>query len=429
MTGGARVIGAERGQPRWDRVDLESQLPPEHRARVVWVFVETLDLTAFYAPIRARVGHAGVPATDPKVLLALWLYATLDGVGSARAVARLSEEHTAYRWLRGGAPINHNLLSEFRRAHAEPLDRLLTQSLTALLAEGLVEMAEVAIDGTKLRAAAGPSLAGRERLARLEAKVAERIAALKAELETDPAAGEARRRARAAQAAAEQMRRIEQAKARLDALEREKAARAKRHAKEEATKHAPRVSTTDPEARPMRLADGATCPAWNLQVAAADGFVLAIEPTDRRNDTGLAQGLLAQLRARCGRLPARLLGDSRSIVRRDILSFAETCPDLTVYSPPPSDKADVTAESRRKRAWRRTREPAPIQEWRLRMQSEAGQEIYRRRKHIERIHAQMKNRGLRRLLVRGREKVRAVALLHAIAHNLWRAHGLRPATP
>jgi transposase len=426
MTGGARVIGADRGQPRWDMVDLDSQLPAEHRARIVWGFVETLDLGAFYAAIRSRDGHAGQPATDPKVLLALWLYATLEGVGSARALARLSEDHTAYRWLRGGAPVNHDLLSEFRRAHGDKLDRMLTRSLTALLAEGLVRMAEVAIDGTKLRAAAGPSsLAGRDRLERLEAQVAARIAALRAEIEADPAAAEHRRRAQALATAGEQARRIAQAKARLDALERERAERSRRHSKEEAKKRPPKVSTSDPAARVMRMADGATRPAWNLQVAAADGFVLAVEPTDRRNDTGLAQGLLDQVRRRCGRMPDRLLADTRCIVQGDITAFAERHPTMLVYAPPPPDKADASPESLRKRAWSRAREPEPVRHWRTRMASDEGQQIYARRKHIERAHAQMKNRGLGRLLVRGLEKVRAVALLHAIAHNLWHAHRLR----
>lgn len=87
--------------------------------------------------------------TDPRVVLAVWLYATLEGIGSARAIDRLCRRHAAYRWLCGGAPINHDLLAEFRRAHAALLDRLLTQSLTGLIAEKLISLEELAIDGTK----------------------------------------------------------------------------------------------------------------------------------------------------------------------------------------------------------------------------------------------------------------------------------------
>src|SRR5687767_12425335 len=106
MSGGARVMGPDRGQLRWEMVDLESQLPSDHRARVVWAFVEQLDLSEFYARIRARDDEPGRPAADPRVLLALWLYATLEGVGSARAIDRLCTTDTAYRWLCGGMPVN-----------------------------------------------------------------------------------------------------------------------------------------------------------------------------------------------------------------------------------------------------------------------------------------------------------------------------------
>ena len=119
-----------------------------------------------------------------------WLYATVEGVGSARAIERLCEHQTAYRWLCGGVPVNHDMLSAFRRESGALLDQLLTQSRTSLLAEGLITLEEVAIDGTKTQAHAGRgSLAQRERLLRLEETVAERVA--KHELEVDGTAGSA----------------------------------------------------------------------------------------------------------------------------------------------------------------------------------------------------------------------------------------------
>jgi transposase len=155
MSDGVRVIGADRCQLRWDMVDLDSQLPDDHRARLVWAFVEGLDLREFYDRIKARDAVAGRPATDPPVVLAVWLYATLEGIGSARAIDRLCQQHAAYRWLCGGAPVNHDLLSGFRRESGALLDRLLTQSVTGLIAEKLVTLEELAIDGTKVRARAG----------------------------------------------------------------------------------------------------------------------------------------------------------------------------------------------------------------------------------------------------------------------------------
>src|SRR5882762_6959012 len=226
MTDGVRVNRADRRQPRWDLVDLDSQLAEDHRARAVWEFVSGLNLSAFYARIKARGEIAGRPATDPKILLALWLYATLEGVGSARALDRLCAQHSAYRWLCGGVEVNHNILCEFRAESGVLLDRLLTQSLTALIAEGLITLEEAAIDGTKVRAAASKdSLSGAGRLSRIEAAVRARVAALKAELDADPEASQRRIKQRAVAAAEERARRVEAAKAKLAELERERAER------------------------------------------------------------------------------------------------------------------------------------------------------------------------------------------------------------
>src|SRR5262249_46995429 len=146
-----RVQRPNRQQVELRAMDLEAQLPEEHRARVVWEFVEGLDLTPLYEAIKAVEGHGGRPAIDPAILMAVWLYATLEGVGSARAVERLCEEHDAYRWLCGGVSVNYHTLADFRVGHPEVLDGLLTTSVAALMAEGLVELTRVAQDGVKVR--------------------------------------------------------------------------------------------------------------------------------------------------------------------------------------------------------------------------------------------------------------------------------------
>jgi transposase len=211
-------------------VDLDSQLPPEHRARVVWGYVEGLDLQPLYDAVKARDDIAGRPTSDPAVLLGLWLYATAEGIGAARELARLCEHHAAYRWLCGGVPINRDMLTAFRRENGEFLDRLLTQSLTALIAEGLLSLEEIAIDGTKVRARAGRgSLSQAARLHRLEERVGQRVAALKAELEADPGGPERRRRERGLDAAEEQAVRIKRAQERYAERVREQAGRAKTH--------------------------------------------------------------------------------------------------------------------------------------------------------------------------------------------------------
>jgi transposase len=409
-------------------VDLDSQLPPDHRARLVWSFVCGLDLAPFYAAVKARDSQAGRPASDPAVLLALWLYATLDGVGAARALDRLCGQHAAYRWLCGGVPVNHDLLSSFRRESGAELDRLLTLSLTGLIAEGLVSLEEVAVDGTKVKARAGRgSMARGEKLAKIEAKIAERIAGLKRELDEDPSAAERRRQERSMRAAEEQAARVKRAQETLAEREREKAERAKTHPKEEAEKKGPSVSVSDPEVRQMRMPDGAVCPAWNVQVGTANGFVVSVEPTDRRQDSGLAMGTVAEIERRCGAAPERLLADGTAVVQDDIAGLAGQYPDLAVYSPVPKARADVTKETLRKRRWQRRREPEPVKAWRERMETEEAKEIYRRRKLTEHTHAKMKNRGFGRMLVHGIAKVRAVCLLHALAHNLMQALFLRAA--
>lgn len=264
-----------------------------------------------------------------------------------------------------------------------------------------------------------------KRLESLEKAVAERVAALKSELDTEPAEPERRRQRRALQAAQERARRVEQAQQKLAALVQEKAERAKTHAKEEAEKGEPKVSLSDPEARMMRLPDGAAAPAWNVQVATANGFIVEIEPTDRRQDSGLAPGLVEKIAERCGGVPQRLLADTTAMTRDDIVKLAEHHPDLRVYSPPPPERAEVTAETLRKRRWIRRHEPPAVQAWRVRMASQEGQEVYRRRKLTERAHGIIKTRGMTRFLVHGRDKVRCVCLLQALALNLSWADTLR----
>jgi transposase len=426
MPRGPRLISPERTQLRLGVIDLESQLALDHPARIVWAFVKSADLSAFYSRIKARDDQPGRPASDPAVLLAVWLYATVDDVGSARAIERLCRDHAAYRWLCGGVPVNHDMLSAFRRDGGAQLDELLTRSLAGLVSEGLVPLDEAAIDGTKIRSRAGhSSMAGRERLAKFEALVSERIARLRGEIEQDPAADNRRRRDRAVRAAELQTQRLERARKRLEELEREKAERSKTHRVEEAAKQAPKVSTSDPEVRRMRMADGATRPAWNVQVATSGGFVVGIEPTDRRNDSGLGQAIVAQIRRRCGRTPKRLLADATAMTIEEIDGFSRTDPDLVVYSPVAKPREKVTPGSERNRRSRLRHEPEAVKQWRARMETDDAKEIYRRRKLTEHVHAKMKNRGFGEILVHGLAKVRVVCLFHALANNIMNAHRCR----
>jgi transposase len=423
MASEARFIRADRQQTRWDFVDLEGLLPSDHRARIVVNFVEGLDLSELYAAIKAREGEPGRPPPDPAVLMALWLYATIEGVGSARQLERLTRSEMAYRWIAGGVALNYHGLADFRVAHVGLLDRLLTESVTALIRSGVITLGEIAVDGTKVQANAGRgSFKTAAKLARIEAAVERRLAALKAEIENDPRASSQRKLAAQERAAREVKERADRARAALDQVRAEKAQRAKTHRQDEAKKRSePSASLTDAQARCMRFADGSVRPAYNAQIAATprEGIMIAVEMTDRRNDAGLAMPMVEDIVRRYGKAPQNLLVDTHYATSEDIVALAAREIDpVTVFAPTPTERDNVKLATLAKRAAARAKEPEAVKAWRSRMNTSAGQEVYRRRKLIERVNAYLKNHGFDFLPVRGLIKAKAVALWYALANNL-----------
>ena len=93
--GAPRLRKAERRQVSLRPISLEDPLPADHRARFVWASAERLDLWALHGAIKAVEGHPGHPPADPRVLPALWLYATVEGVGSARELDRRAASTSA----------------------------------------------------------------------------------------------------------------------------------------------------------------------------------------------------------------------------------------------------------------------------------------------------------------------------------------------
>ncbi len=256
-TGRPRVKRANRHQIAMRTVALDALLPEDHQARLVWEYVERLDLAPLYEPIRAVEGHAGRDAIDPKILMAVWLYATLDGVGSARQLDGLCREHVAYEWICGGVSVNYHTLSDFRTAHVELLDKLLTQSVATLIHQELVTLHRVAQDGMRVRASAGAaSFRRRKTLEQCQAEAAEQVEALQKDLDADPGGSSKRQQAARRRAARERSERIRRALDELPELESKKKA---------AEKDKARASTTDPEARVMKMGDGGFRPAHNVQ--------------------------------------------------------------------------------------------------------------------------------------------------------------------
>lgn len=205
--------------------------------------MERQNLAGLYAGIKAVEGGVGRPAIAPEILFALWLYATLEGVGSARAIARLTLEHDAYRWICGGVQVNYHSLADFRSLNGVLLDELLTENLAALMAAGAVKLKAVAQDGMRVRASAGAGSFRREAKLKgyLEA-ARQRVEALKQQLNEQPAGQSRRQQAAKQRAASQREARIEAALARLPELAEIKNAKAKaqrRHAPPAPTRKRP----------------------------------------------------------------------------------------------------------------------------------------------------------------------------------------------
>jgi transposase len=405
MSDTPRVLRPNRAQLELRPTDLESLLPEDHRARAVWDFVNGLDLSPWYESIRSVEGEAGRPAIDPAILLSLWIYATVEGVGSARAIARLCEQHDAYRWICGGVAVSYRTLAAFRVSHEEKLDALLTASVVRLVDAGLVRLERIAQDGMRVRASAGAaSFRRRTRLRKLEREVRDRLEKLRRELDDDPAASSRRAKAAREQAARQRLARVRKALAELHERTEEKPKEREKL----------RASTTDPEARVMKMADGGFRPAYNVQLAADVGsqVVVGVAVTNAGSDFQQLAPMREQVEQRYGHSPGEWLVDGGFAGLREIeRAEAQGC---RVYAPPMQPR-DPSRDPHRPLP----DDSAEIARWRRRMGNASAKRKYKDRgATIECVNAQHRNRGLWQFLVRGHPKVRCVALLHALAHNV-----------
>ncbi len=413
-----RLQRPDRQQIELRTVDLDGLLPADHRARFVWAFVEGLDLEPLYEAIRATEGEPGRPPIDPAILTALWLYATLEGIGSARALDRLCTEHDAYRWLCGGVGVNYHTLADFRVEHDAFFNQLLTTSVAALIAEGHVSLNRVAQDGLRVRASAGSgSFRGRAGLDQALAEAEAHVGTLRAELMADPAATSKRVAAARERAARERAERVKRALAKLPELEARKRKPTHRGKSKTAM-----VSTSDPEAAVMHMADGGYRPAYNVQLATdvRSQIIVGLDVA-AQTDAVMLGPMVDQLKGRYGRAPTEHLVDGgfRSLPEIERLAQRGT----TIFMPVP--KPRNPARDPHQPVYRDT--PAVIA-WRARMGTEAAKKIYRQRAaNAELINAQARNRGLYSIRVRGERKARAIIIWFALAHNLLQTIALRAA--
>jgi transposase len=432
----------QRGaQPRLHSPDRQQLLSPltidelleaDHPARAVWSYVEGLDLAPLYERIRARGSLAGRPAIDPRLLVALWLYATLSGFSSARELADLCLRHDAFRWLAGGVSVNYHTLADFRTDHPEFTEQLLTQSVEVLRQRGLIDLGRVAQDGMRVRASAGAaSFHRRATLERLlqEARAEVRrlhqgLAAAEAGHRApqgvateQTAAGEPPlppREAAAMRHAEGRLERIEQALERMPELE----AKIKPGDDKEA-----RVSTTDPPATVMKMADGGYRPAYNIEYGTAcrGQVIVGVDVVTQGSDHGQLPPMLDQIEDRFGERPKEALVDGGFVKLEDIAQVQGGKKKCTVYAPVAKPKKEGVDRHEPKAT-----DGPEAAEWRKRMGTPEAKEIYKERAATaECVNAQARNRGLQQLTVRGIEKVKAVATWFAIAHNMARGFALQ----
>ena len=413
--GVARVRLPNRAQLELRASDLDSLLPEGHRARLVWAWVEQADLSRMYAGIRAVEGGSGRTAIAPEILFALWLYATLDGVGTARTLARLTQAHDAYRWICGGVQVNYHTLSDFRSAHGEAFDGVLSDSVAALMAVGAVTLKRVAQDGVRIRASAGAASFRRgETLEQCLEEARAQVAALKQQAEEDPGARTRRQQAARERAARERQERIEAALARLPDLAEIKAKQGK-------PCDQARASTTDAEATVMKMGDGGFRPAYNGQYATDTDsqVVVGVEAVTVGTDMGQLLPMIEQVKERCGHSPEQWLVDGGYPAHEQLDGAAA---HTVVYAPVPKAK-DAGSDPH----VAKDGDSEAVGAWRKRMGTDAAKAIYKdRAATAECVNAQARERGLTRLRVRGTAKVRCILLLHALAHNLMRTLALAP---
>jgi len=415
VKGAPRIQYAVRDQVEMIMSDLDSLIAPDHQARIVWAFAEKQDLSPLYDRIAARDDRPGRTPIDPRILMALWLNATLDGVGAARELDRRCTEDIAYKWLCGGVSVNYHTLSDFRVGHGDFLDALLTRDVAALLSEGLVDLNRVAQDGMRVRASAGAaSFRRKPTLEECLEEAETQVERLRTELEESPGEGSKRERAARERAARERLDRVKRALTRSEELQAQKS---------EKDKDKVRVSTTDPEVPVMKMGDGGFRPAANVQFATstASQVITGFDVTGRGSDQGEMAPMVEQHQERHDTYPGEVLVDGGYAKKEDIDAVSVPEKGCTVYAPVPKPK-----DKERDRYEPLPGDSAAVAQWRQRMGTEQAKEVYKERAACaECVNAIARNRGLRQFTVRGLKKIKTVVLWYVLAHNLMRGHALR----
>ena len=412
-----RLNSADRNQANTIPIQIDNLIENDHPARIIWTFVDGLDLSPLYQQVRALEGAAGRAATDAKILMAIWLFAIINHETSARRIAELCTTHLAYIWLCGGVGINHHTLSDFWCQHEDYLQQQFTLHLSVLMKEGFIEIGRVAQDGVRIRANAGAaSFRRKETLEDCLEEAKKVMKEVNKQREETPSASVGKRQQAAQERAArERCKRIEEALKQIPEVEAKK--------KTEDDKKKARVSTTDPDSRVMKMANGGFNPAYNGEFATdtATQIIVGVDVVNEGSDQGQFMPILEQIKERTGKYPDEGLVDGGFASKDEIDKATEK--HIVVYAPVPKPK-------------NKNRDPykplkgdsKAVASWRERMGTDEAKEIYKERAATaECINAIARNRGLIQLTVRGLKKVKVSLLWFALAHNVMRAASLCPA--
>ncbi len=396
-------------------------VPRDHRCRIVWRFVESIDLEPFYQEIRVSASQAGRTGISPESLISLWLMATLDGISSAREIARRCETDLIYRWICGGVSVNYHSISDFRSDHPEKISGILTSSVASLIQQGFVMLDDIGQDGMRVRASASSSSFRRKpTLDELHKHAKTHLEELdeqrrrreeNADDDDDESPTRTRREAAADRAAREREERITRAIKEGEELRNKKS--------KDEDKEKVRTSTTDPDARRMKMGDGGTRPAVNVQFA-SDGdarVIVGVSVTNEGTDGGQLPPMLDQIEERYGKRPGTALVDCAYATKASVeeSDFTGTAVVSTV---PRSDQLKRHGKDPHQR---QKGDSDEYEAFRHRMADPKYQELYKKRPSIAEFpNADCRNRGLTQLRVRGLVKAEAVALWHALTFNLPR---------
>jgi len=404
--GSPRVLEPQRaqGEIRFEMPD--EALPDNHPARVIWNILGTLDLSRFSNGCSSVEGKAGRSLLSPCMMLTLWLYAISRAVGSAREIARLTTTDVAFSWIVGDLRISHHKLSQFRVGHGEALNTLMTEILAVLMEKGLITLETVAQDGTRTRASASaPSFRSYGSLLECREQAALHLTAVLAAAD-NPEYTRAQHAARAA-AARDFQERVEAAIQTVTQLQQQRGSSSK----------VVRASTTDAEARVMKMGDGGFRPAYNVQYATAGSemggprTIVGLEVSNDGSDMGKLTPMTEQIEERCGQLPETMLADGGYAKHEDIAALRRKGVDALVS---PSSRAKDTEQLKRDGV-----DPEVIA-WREQMETPEAKKKYRARAGLAELpNAHQKtHHGIRQVLVRGIEKVTCVVILNAVASNI-----------